>query len=289
MFIQTHDEEIIQMKVLSTSGTESDKIKIVVAGEAGNGKTTLARTIEEGLGEKVLIISAEAGLLSLKGSSIDYIEMQQKWDGEKNVWEQVQKQDRITRLAEVYHWLLQPAQQLKYQWVFIDSLTELSQNMLENLESQEEYQGAKNTIKKYGEFSSRMRSLCKSFRDMPHYNIVFSALVKNETNQDNQQKMKVSLIGSFADQLPALFDEIFYLGVTKEIDEQGRNIRKILTQKTDIIDFPKDRSGMLDRFEPADLAAIVRKIRRKPIISGISEKAKEMAAQVKEQKKVQGV
>jgi hypothetical protein len=254
------------MRVQNTSETESSGIKIVVAGEAGNGKTTLARTIQGTLGERVLLISAEAGLLSLKGSGVDYVDLQTDEEGKP-----VPKEHRVARLAAVYAWLLKPEQTAKYKWVFIDSLTEVNQNLLEGLECNPEYNSPKDTIKKYGELAKRMRSLCKTFRDMPHYNVVFSALVKKVTDSDNLAKSAVDITGSFALQLPALFDEVFYLGVTEEVDENGRNKRVILTQKTDRIEFPKDRSGTLDRYEFADLGAVINKIRsgkRHPVTPG---------------------
>jgi aryl carrier-like protein len=257
------------MKVMNTAGAEAERVKIVVAGEAGNGKTSLAATIERGLGEKCIVVSAEAGLLSLRGSSVDFIELQTDDAGAS-----IPKDKRIARLAEIYEWLLKPEQTAKYRWVFIDSLTEINQNMLELLDTQEEFQGPKNTIKKYGELSTRMMALAKTFRDMPHYSLVFTSLVKSETDADNQAKMKVAMVGSFADRLPALFDEILYLGVTDEVCEDGRNKRMLLTQKSNKIDFPKDRSGKLDRLEPADLSVVVKKIRKRPVVADISGQAK---------------
>ena len=279
------------MKIQSTTAQESSTIKIVVAAEAGNGKTTLASTIEKELGEKVLLISAEAGLLSLRDKPVDFVELQKKYDEKGNEIE-VPKAERIKRLQEIFMYLMQPETKAKYKWVFIDSLTEVNQNMFELLETLEDFAGPKNTIKKYGELSTRMKALAKAFRDMPHYNIVFSALVKTETDNDNKVQMKIDMTGRFAEILPSLFDEIFYLGVMPEVGEDGRNIRMILTQKTDKISFPKDRSGKLDRLEPANLGLIVKKIRAalaqpvaaqaQPLIADISQTAKAAAAEVKE-------
>jgi hypothetical protein len=261
------------MKVQNTSETESSGIKIVVAGEAGNGKTTLARTIQATLGERVLLVSAEAGLLSLKGSGVDYIDLQTDEEGKP-----VPKENRVARLGAVYTWLLKPEQTAKYKWVFIDSLTEVNQNLLEGLECNPEYNSPKDTIKKYGELAKRMRSLCKTFRDMPHYSVVFSALVKKVTDSDNLAKSAVDITGSFALQLPALFDEVFYLGVTDEVGADGRNKRVLLTQKTDRIEFPKDRSGRLERYETADLGVVVNKMRDKSAAPAPQEKQAEQAA-----------
>lgn len=265
------------MKTENTLSVESPAIKIVVAAEAGNGKTTLAKT----LGEPVLVISAEAGLLSLRGSNIEYLELQTRIDEKTGLKVEVPKAERIARLLEIFHFVQQPETRARFKWLFIDSLTEVNQNMLEFLETQEDFQGPKNTIKKFGELASRMRGLCKAFRDLPHYSIVFSALVKEDTNEDNKTVVKIDMTGKFAAQLPALFDEIFYLGVMSDVGEDGRNQRQILTQKTDRFSFPKDRSGRLARTEPADLAVIVKKIRTEPLVENISEKAKAAAAESK--------
>ena len=273
------------MRIENTLEAEPQTVKIVVAAEAGNGKTTLARTIEPALGEKVLVISAEAGLLSLRGSNVDYIELQRKWVNDK--WIEVPKTDRINHLVEIFQYVQKPEMQAKYRWIFIDSLTEINQNMEDFLDSQEEFQGPKNTIKKFGELSKRMMGLCKAFRDLPHYSVAMVALVKTVTDNDNRAQLAISMTGQFAEKLPALFDEVLYLGVMPEIDEKtGKNLRQILTQKTDRITFPKDRSGRLARTEPADLGAIVKKLRAAPIVANISEKAKAAAAEAKEQKEV---
>lgn len=270
------------MKIENTQDVESTAIKIVVAAEAGNGKTSLAATIENVINEKVLVISAEAGLLSLKGKNVDFVELQKKYNPETKAYDAVPKTARIAHLTEIFKYLALPETQAKYRWIFIDSLTEINQNMFEFLDTLEEFQGPKNTIKKYGELATRMTSLCKAFRDMPHYNVVFSALVKVVTDNDNKTQIKIDMTGSFADRLPSLFDEIFYLGVMAEVGEDERNLRQILTQKTDKITFPKDRSGKLARIEPANLGEIIQKIRAKPaILENISEKAKAAAAEVK--------
>ena len=271
------------MKVMNTRVVDGDAIKMVVAGEAGNGKTSLAKTLQAGLNEKVLVISAEAGLLSLRGSDIDYVELQQEYSEDQKKMIEVPKVNRIGRLGRILAWVKEPTQMAKYKWLFIDSLTEIQQNVLEWLESMEEFQGPKNTIKKYGELSTQMMSISKSFRDLPHYSVVFTSLVKMEADADGISKMKVAMIGQFADRLPALFDEILYLGVTAEKDEtSGSNIRKLLTQKTDKIDFPKDRSGRLDQVEAADLAVVIKKIRKAPVLADISAQGKQAAAAVKE-------
>ena len=54
----------------STRGAASDGVKVLVYGQAGSGKTSLIGTLPA-----PIIISAEAGLLSLADLDIPYIEI----------------------------------------------------------------------------------------------------------------------------------------------------------------------------------------------------------------------
>ena len=62
-----------------------------------------------------------------------------------------------------------------------------------------------------------------------------------------------------SNQIPYLFDEIFRLAVGKDRDS-GEIIRMLQTAPEPTSD-AKDRSGRLDQYEPADLGAVVSKIK----------------------------
>ena len=61
------------MKVNNTSEINNTFLKILVFAPSGAGKTSLAKSVTNP--KKILVISAESGLLSLAGSGIDYIDI----------------------------------------------------------------------------------------------------------------------------------------------------------------------------------------------------------------------
>lgn len=233
------------MKITNTKAiAATSALKMVVYGTSGIGKTSLAKTI----GEPTLLISAESGLLTLAGSDIDVIDISQDDNG--NV---IPKEKRIVRLGEVYQFLLSEDAKKKYRWIFIDSLTEISQNLVEALQA--EYPDRKDSLVLYGENSKRLRSLVKSFRDLPHYNVVFTALSTIDKDEAGMRFTTIDLVGNFASKLPGFFDEVFFMSV----DKDGK--RFLVTETTDRA-VAKDRSGKLDKLEVPDLSVISKKIRQ---------------------------
>lgn len=248
------------MKITNTKSDANHPIKMLIFGPSGSGKTSLAGTIKE----PTLLISAESGLLTLRDKAIDVIDISQ----DDNCGA-IPKEKRIARLGEVYKFLESKESQTKYKWIFIDSLTELSQNMVEQLNV--EFPDRSSSLVMYGENAKRMRSLVKSFRDLPSYNVVFTALSTIDKDENGSRFTTIDLIGNFASKLPGFLDEVFFL----HVDKDGN--RTLQTQPTDKI-VSKDRSGVLQKFEPADLGLIAEKINAK----GKVEENKKLAVQSKQ-------
>lgn len=233
------------MKIQTTNAVSENKIKCVVNGLSGAGKTYLVKSIRDG-GFKPLVASFESGLLSIAGSNIDYV------DGTRDdACVTISKELRIKRLMEIYHYILSAEARKKYDTLYIDSLTEISQCMFDML--RKEYPDRKDNLVLYGELGQKMRDLIKAFRDVPDYHVVFTCLSKIEKDESGKRYVGFDLIGSIADKLPQFFDEVFYLQVAQD---GGREL--LCNNTTSIV--TKDRSGKLSSMEAADLGAVFNKI-----------------------------
>ena len=219
------------MQIQTTRGYGSDRLKILVYGESGVGKTTLARTTPDQPG--TLIISAEGGLLSLADQTIDYIDITA--EGEP-----------MAALASVYHWLA--GGEHTYRWIFIDSISELAEVCLAGaLKANADGRAA------YGDLASTMRQWVKAFRDLPMH-VVMTAKANRVKTADGLL-YGPSMPGQQLTQgLPYFFDEVFALRVVGDPDDGGL-CRWLMTGRDETHD-AKDRSGKLNMWEPADLAHI---------------------------------
>lgn len=241
------------MQITNTNKPYNTKIKMLIYGPPGAGKTRLAATLPQ---EKTLLLSAEAGLLCLQDKNIDVVDLTTNDAGDV-----LPEKERFKRLRDVFYKLVSEKQyQEKYDWIFVDSLTEISMNMFAEL--QELFPNRKDSFVLYNENFKRMTQLIKSFRDMKHYNVVFTALSSTEIDDNGFRTEVVNLIGrKTIDLVPAYFDEVFYLAVVSDEKTKARR-RYLCTQKTERT-VCKDRSGKLDPYSNPNLSEIVEKIRGK--------------------------
>lgn len=238
------------MRIISTKDEAVNRLKFLIFGKPGVGKTYLAKTISE----PTLLISAEAGHLVLADSEIDMIDISVDDDG--NI---LPKEKRFDQLQKVYKYLLTDEARNKYKWIFFDSITEVSENLIESLMAKPEFSAKKMALPMWGEYAKSMRSLIKAFRDLPYYNVVFTAISEEipATEEGGEKHVGVMVKGKISQSIGMFFDEMFYLGVrsTQDGDE-----RLLLTSSQSHIP-AKDRSGKLDKYEKPNLANIASKIR----------------------------
>lgn len=207
-------------------------IKATVYGYPGSGKTCLCCTT----GEPTLLISAEAGLLSIKeATNVSVIE--------------VSSLEEITEVFKHLH-----ANPDEFKWVALDSISEICERILES-----ELKATKDPRKAYGEMANKSISLIKAFRDLP-MNVVFTAKLDRE--KDDATGAMLYTAGApgkqVATQLPYYVDLVCALRV---IPNQEGTLERWLQTQQDGQWLAKDRSGKLDTWEKPSLKHIAAKIR----------------------------
>lgn len=209
-------------------------IKVLVYGRSGAGKTRLMTTLPIA---EVFVISAEAGLLSVRQWNIKGAKVK-----------------TVDDLSELYEWFLHNPIARQFKTIYIDSLTEIGEVILNNAKAL-----AKDPRQAYGELIEKVTMVIKLFRDLPGYNVVMTA--KQESHKDEVTQMTSygpTMPGNKMGQaLPYLFDEVLRLGVAKTTE--GKEYR-FLQCAPDLQYEAKDRSGALDSLEPPDLGLLFSKI-----------------------------
>lgn len=230
------------MKFKSTKNIASERFVSLVAGQSGIGKTTLAKTLPEPH-DRTLIISAESGLLCLSGTDIPVFEV-----SPDSPWES---------LTEVFEYLNTDEAKERFRFLFIDSLTEIAQLILAELKRDPKLGDAKNGFVLWGSYADRMTKIIKIFRDFKPYSVVFTCLTTTE-------KDGLTLIDDFSmpgqsvkDALKSYFDLVLHYQVFT--DEEGGKHRKLITDM-EVSRLAKDRSGLLETYEDANLETIINKI-----------------------------
>ncbi len=219
------------IKLQNTRDVAVNGIKCLVYGQAGAGKTSLIKTLPS-----PVVLSAEAGLLSISDQDIPFIQI-----------------ETIEQLQEAYLWLKDSEESKEFQSVALDSISEIAEVVLIK-----EKEIAKDPRQAYGAMQDTINELVRCFRDLPGRNVYFSA--KMEKSQDEQGRVLFapSMPGNkLAQGLPFFFDEVLALRV--ERDGSGNPVHT-LQCKPDGVWQAKDRSGRLEMWEAPDLGAIIRKI-----------------------------
>lgn len=222
------------MKITTTDKVARDSgVKILVYGRAGMGKTTLC-----GTAPRPIIISAESGLMPLRGKSIPVIEVKEI----KDVW-------------DAFKWCSSHPDARHIDTICIDSLSEIAEVVLAN-----EKKKSKDPRQAYGGLIDEMINLTKAFRDLPGKHVVVTAKEEELLHPASgvvrmAPKMPGKTVGP---ELPYLFDEVFYASTGK--DAQGQTYHYLRTRPDFQVD-AKDRSGVLNEIEFPDLASIISRIK----------------------------
>lgn len=215
------------IQIKNTKDVKVGGVKIAVYGGAGIGKTRLCNTAP-----KPLILSAESGLLSLRNDSADYVEIKTMRD-----------------LDEVYKYAKSP--DCPYETICLDSASEIAETVFEEFAKNE-----KDNRQAYLKMGDAMIHAIRNFRDLPLKNVVFNFKMKMVEDESTDSIFYVPMAPGkmIGHQVPYMFDELFCMQIKKD----GT---RFLQTAADRQRFCKDRSGALEKEEPANLTDVINKIR----------------------------
>jgi AAA domain-containing protein len=209
-------------------------INLLIYGESGVGKTTLAGSADEVEAlSPALVIDIEGGTEALvrpypnvKTVRVTtWLEMQAVYDD----------------LRRMNH---------PYKTVILDSLTEIQKFnmynvMIELLKEHPDRDPDVPSMREWGINLEQMRKYVRAFRDLP-INTIFTALLREDKDQvTGRVTMKPSLSGKMAGEIAAFLDIVGYYYVKQVgVGEEAVMSRLLLTRKTDK-QVAKDRTGRL--------------------------------------------
>ena len=201
------------------------KIKALVYGSAGSGKTCFA-----GTAPNVIFASAEGGLLSIADKNPAFTEIKTLKD-----------------LTDFYYFLLN--ENPGYETLVIDSITEI--NEIIKLEIEKKI-GRPMQIQDWGELSKKIRDLFRKFRDLP-MNVILIAQEMYITDEDKIKKIVPALNGKAATEIAYFMDVVGYMNVESDGSRwlETSSNKKLLT---------KDRSKTIGNDAPLDFNEWLRRI-----------------------------
>lgn len=227
------------MKRFTTSDEQQTFLKFLIYGISGAGKTYLLSTVPEP--ERAFICSVEAGSLSLSRVSIEGAQINSMKDAN-----------------ECYEWLKGSDEAKQFNFIQLDSITELAEICLA-----EELPAHKDPRKAFGAMMDRMKRLIRAFRDLPGRHIYMTAKQSQIQDEAGRLYFGPDMPGQkLGPGLPYWFDEVFALRLNKQTDPASGVVETARTLQTlgDDNYIAKDRSGLLNEFEPPNLAHIMNKI-----------------------------
>ena len=190
---------------LRTDDVSTAHRKVLLYGHHGRGKTTQISHYQKHYG-KGFIISGESGLSSIRSAAIDYLPFT-SWSGATD------PDEGNYSFIDIFKWIRSPEfKKKKYQWIGIDSLSELSDHSFraatEEAIAVADKAGKKNPdgFAIWANHTSQMLGACKAIRDLPMH-VIVTALAK-ETKDENDAIDYWPMVGGkqLQSQLPGIFD-----------------------------------------------------------------------------------
>jgi GTPase SAR1 family protein len=244
--------------------------KVLVAGPTGVGKTSLARTLEEG---SVLFIDIEAGDLSILDLPVDTVRVDD-WETARDIACRVggpnPSYSPLACYSEAHYRAVggEFPNLSKYKTLFIDSLTALSRLSFRWSEQQpeciSEKTGRKDTRSAYGLHAREMLALLMQLQRARGKHVVFVGILERVTDDYGRQEWALQMEGARTwRELPGIVDQIITMNIIDFGDGQPAQ-RALVCHNPNAWGFPaKDRSGRLAQIEEPHLGRLLAKLTSK--------------------------
>jgi len=212
---------------IKTYSPTSAKIKAVVYGASGSGKTYFGATAP-----KAIFASAENGLLSTKslGNKIDYVSVKTVQD-----------------LKDLYDYLAKNKHE--YETVVIDSITEINDIIKNEIEVRT---GKPMSLPDWGVLAKQIKSILRMFRDLDLHVLFIAQETADKDEVGTVNKITPSLNGKSATEIAYYMDVVGYTYVDKD------GSHKVITVPSPKL-LTKDRTGTIGNSTNPDFADWVKK------------------------------
>jgi energy-coupling factor transporter ATP-binding protein EcfA2 len=242
--------------------------KIVVCGQSGVGKTTLARTLEP---QSTLFLDLEAGDAAIEGFPVDVLRPR-TWQECRDLAcflggpnpslseDQPYSQAHYDYVSTLFG---DPDILLKYDTLFVDSITVAGrlcfQWCLQQPESRSERSGKLDTRAAYGMHGREMMAWLTHIQHIREKNVIFVGILDEVTDDYGRKSYALQIEGSKTGrELPGIVDEVITMSI---LSGDHGPYRAFVCQPLNEWGYPaKDRSGRLDVLEEPHLGNLIAKM-----------------------------
>ncbi len=230
---------------IKTPEEDMQRLNILLYGKPGEGKTWLAGTaMTDERMAPVLFLDVEGGSSTLhhRDERLQVVEVQAV---------KATRNAAKPGIADVYSFLLAGGHGFKT--VVIDSLTELHKLTLYEIVDEQRGKPGRDpdlpTLQDWGKAGEKMRKIIRLFRDLPLHFVATALEQENKDELTGEITITPSMPGKLAPEIAGFFSIVGRLYTTKEVNEQGQRIRKLMVQ-------PNGKVQAKDRFNALGLQVI---------------------------------
>lgn len=226
------------MKIYWTNDAKSQFVSIFIYGMSGAGKTPIAATLPS-----PIIITTEPGLRSLAHLKLPYVQA-------------ITKKEAM----DVCAWIKSSNEARQYNSVFFDSISANSENIMaeEKRKSNDPRRFSPATL-------GNTMEVVNEFLTIPsqsHKHLVMTCKATKNTDftpgNGTYPVEPLTVVPKLGPALPYHFDEVLYLARYRNA-QSGQEYAMFTCRQNDIC-LARDRSGMLEVWEPANLSHIINKM-----------------------------